>query len=263
MDLTIIIVNYNTGKLVSTCVDKILVNTKNLTYPKSEIIIIENASPDEPVGNLSKFAKIIRNTENLGFSKANNQGIKIAQGRHVVLINSDTEIQKGSLKELVDFADRNKDAGVIGARLILPSGEVQKSVFRFPTVWRAVQEFIFGIKDTYSSYAPSGDKPVVVESLVGAVFLITNRALSKVGLLDERYFMYFEDLDYCKRVNDLGLKVYYLPEVEFIHHHGASGKKLADNQNQWKRLVPSSIIYHGFVKHTLITWILKIGQRLR
>lgn len=262
MDLSIIIVNYNTGKLVKASVDKILKNTKNLTVPRTEIIVVENASPDEPVGDLPQNVTVIKNKENLGYSKANNQGLKIAKGRHSVLINSDTEIKKGSFKDLVDFADSTNDAGVVGAKLTLPSGEMQKSVFRFPTIWRAFQEYILKVKNKFSSYAPEDVQPVEVEALVGAVFLITNKAKEKVGLLDERYFMYFEDLDYCKRVREAGLKVYYLPMVEFLHHHGASGRNLADGENQWRRLIPASKTYHGLLKHTIINLILRIGQKL-
>lgn len=262
MDLSIIIVNYNTGKLVKTCIDKILNNTKNLTFPSSEIIVVENASPDEPVEDLPKNVILIKNDENLGYAKANNQGLKIAKGRHVLLLNSDTEIKKGAFKDLTDFADSNPNTGVIGAKLILPTRVIQKSVFHFPTIWRAFQEYILKLENKFSLYAPDVLQPVEVEAVVGAVFLITDKAKEKVGFLDERYFMYFEDLDYCKRVKAAGLKVYYHPAVEFLHHHGASGKNLADSENQWRRLIPASKTYHGLPKHHLINWIIRIGQKL-
>ena len=264
MDLSIIIVNYNTAELVKSCVNKLLKDTKNLTSPQAEIILIENASPEKPLKDDWKNERIqlITNKENLGFAKAVNQGMNVSKGRHVLLLNSDTELKSGSINDLVKFADSKEDAGIVGAKLILPTGEVQKSVFRFPTIWRAVQEFLLGQKDKFSSFVPSGNVPVKVEAIVGAVFLITNKAKEKVGLFDERYFMYFEDLDYCKRVSAAGLSVYYLPTVEFFHHHGASGKNLADSANQWRRLIPASKTYHGLVKHSIITLILKVGQKL-
>ena len=96
-----------------------------------------------------------------------------------------------------------------------------------------------------------------------AAFLITPKALNKVGLLDERYFMYFEDIDYCRRIARAGLKIYYLPEAEVYHVHGASGKGLVDDKNQWKRLIPSSKIYHGLLRHYLISFIIASSQKWR
>ena len=95
----------------------------------------------------------------------------------------------------------------------------------------------------------------------GTAFLITPGAIKKVGLLNEQYFMYFEDLDYCRRVRKNGLKVYYLPTVEVIHYLGESGKNLASTKTQWKRLVPSSKIYNGAVKHFLINLVIRSGTK--
>jgi GT2 family glycosyltransferase len=131
----------------------------------------------------------------------------------------------------------------------------------FPTLTRAIQEFWFG-KKVYSKYAPQESYPIPVDAVVGAAFLVTPYAIEKVGLLDERYFMYFEDLDYCRRVWKAGLKVYYLPQAQIIHYHGVSGRKLAPKSMQWKRLVPSSKIYHGLLKHYLLTLIILFGQKV-
>ena len=94
-----------------------------------------------------------------------------------------------------------------------------------------------------------------------AAFLITPAGFKKAKFLDERYFMYFEDIDYCRKLQSCGLKIIYLPESEMIHYHGASGKKLADQKNQWRRLIPSSIIYHGLIKHYVINAIIWSGQK--
>jgi len=110
-------------------------------------------------------------------------------------------------------------------------------------------------------YYPKERDPVEAEVLVMAAFLITPKAKQKVGLLDERYFMYFEDFDYCKRVREMGLKVFYYPAAQVIHHHGESGKKLAGNEDQWKRLIPSSKIYHGTLKHYLLNFIIWSSQK--
>src|SRR3990167_950423 len=111
-------------------------------------------------------------------------------------------------------------------------------------------------KGLFEKYAPKSGEPIEVDSVVGAAFLITPEALKKVGKLDEKFFFYFEDIDYCRRVKRAGLKVYYYPGAEIIHYHGASGKKIADIANQWRRLIPSSKLYHGVFKHYLLFLIM-------
>lgn len=260
IEVTVVIVNYNTGKLLQECVDSIAGITNNLKSPKTEIIVVDNNSSDES-GNIKGDVQLIKNNSNPGFSVANNQGIKKAKGEYVLLLNPDTEIKKDALQELLDFAKKTQNVGVVGAKLILPDGSTQKSVFRFPSIINAVKEFWFG-ESVYSSYAPLGNIPQEVDGVVGAAFLITPKALEKVGLLDEKYFMYFEDLDYCLRVHKAGLEVYYLPTAQVIHYHGVSGSLLAGSQNQWRRLIPSSKLYHGLVGHYVLNFIIWFGTRV-
>jgi len=241
MDLSIIIVNYKTPELVKNCIASIKKYPLKHSY---EIIVIDNS------------------VDNVGFAKGNNKGIKKAKGEYILLLNSDTIVKKGSIDKLVDFAKSNQDAGVIGARLLNKDGSVQKSVSNFPNIWSAIREFWFGEKGSYQYYVPQTNEPIAVDSLVGAAFLITPKALEKVGMLSEKYFMYFEDIDYCRAVKKSGLKVYYLPDAEIIHLLGASGKQIAESKDQWRRLIPSSKIYHGTFMHTLINFVLWSGQKL-
>ncbi|OGM21736.1 hypothetical protein A2714_05550 [Candidatus Woesebacteria bacterium RIFCSPHIGHO2_01_FULL_38_9] len=259
IDVSIIIISYNTKDLTVQCIKSILEDTSGLS---KEIIVIDNGSVDGSVETIRNYrVKLIENKENLGFAKANNQGIKVAKGKYILLLNSDTKIKKGAVMKLIDFANINADAGVVGCRLINPDSTPQASVFRLPTIFRAIQQYWFGNKNLLDKYTPDVDHPVEVESLVMAAFLITPIALKKVGVLDERYFMYFEDLDYCRRVRHLGLKMYYLPAAEIVHHHGASGEKTGKSSEAWKRLIPSSKIYHGTLKHNLFNFILWSGQK--
>ena len=261
MDLSIIVVNFNTKDLVRGCIDSIR-NSK--TSAKYEIIVVDNGSTDGSVNILENIRdiKIFRNKENLGFSKASNIGIKNASGKYVLLLNSDTVVKKGSLDRLLDFAKSRRDVGVVGARLLSESGVVQESASNSPTVWGAIREYWFGEKGRFGLFAPKSNTPVEVDSVVGAAFLITPEALKKVGFLNEKYFMYFEDLDYCRRVKRAGLKVYYLPESEIIHYLGASGSKVAESKNQWRRLVHSSKKYYGVPLHYLINFVLWTGEKL-
>ena len=265
-DLSIIIVNYNTKDLTKACIESVMNEGSKLDF---EVIVVDNNSKDGSVTELKKLwkkyknLKLIENKENSGFSKANNQGAREASGEYILLLNSDTVVKRYSFKKLIAFAEKKEDAGVVGARLLNPDGNLQASCFYFPTIKNAIREYWLGQKGLFEKYAPKGNRPVEVEALVGAAFLITPKALQEVGLLDERYFMYFEDVDYCRRVWEKGLKVYYLPEVRVLHYHGVSGKKLADAANQWRRLIPSSKIYHGVFYHTLLNLVLKLGQKWR
>lgn len=260
MTLSVIIVSYNTKELTLKCIKSVLKEKMDL-----EVIVVDNASTDGSVDAIEKIkeVKLLKNSQNSGFAKANNQGIKIACGKYVLLLNSDAQVTPGSLKKLIDFAQATSDAGAVVPRLINSDGTNQASVYRFPTYWRVFQQYIFGVRGLVDKYLPSMDRVNVVEVATMAAYLLTPQAIKKIGLLDERYFMYFEDFDYARRIKEKNLKIYYLPQAQVIHTHGASGRKLADEPDQWKRLIPSSKIYHGIVKHYLINSIIWLNQKLR
>lgn len=264
MKLSIIIVSFNTKRLTENAINSILSEGSKIS---KEIIVVDNNSEDGSVEMLKgysselKYFRIILNNGNLGFAKANNQAIKTAKGEYILLLNPDTIVKKGALGKLLEFAEKVPDAGVVGPRLLNADGTLQKSCYRFPTVWLAIKKYWFRQKGNFEQFAPAGKVPVTVDALVGAAFLITPKAFKKVGILDERYALYFEDIDYCRRVAKSGLKVYYFPGAEIVHLVGASGKKLADAKNQWRRLIPSSKIYHGIMGHYLLTLVLLLGQK--
>ena len=265
MDLSVIIVSYNTKKLTEAALKSVLKEKVNLNL---EIVVIDNNSEDGSLEMLKRYEKrnlitLVKNNRNTGFSFANNQGIRVAKGKHVLLLNSDTYAKKDSLKKLVEFADSHKDAGVVTSELLNADGSIQPSCFHFPTAKNAILEFWLGKKGLFEEYSPKTKNAKVVDAAVGASFLMTQKALKEVGMLDEKYFFYFEDIDYCRRVKQAGLKVYFLPSSKVIHYHGASGKKIADPENQWRRLVPSSKIYHGLLGHYLVTAIILTGQKVR
>ncbi len=250
IELSIIIVNFNTKKLTLDCIKSIRNSKPNIKY---EIIVVDNASSDGSVNSLKKLKiNLVKNKENLGFAKANNQGIKISKSKYILLLNSDTIIKKDSLETLVKFAQETKDAGVIGSKLLNIDGTVQNSVFRFPTIWKSISHYWFK-NNILNKYAPTSNTVTQVDAVVGAAFLITPEAIKRVGLLDERYFMYFEDIDYCRKINSTNLKVYYLPKSQIIHIHGASKGK-----NEY--LVKASKIYNGIINYYIITFIIKISQ---
>jgi GT2 family glycosyltransferase len=258
IDISIIIVSFNTKNLTLQCIKSAEEEGSSL---KKEIIMVDNGSTDGSVAEFAKLQKsktpeirLVKNKRNVGFAKAVNQGIRKAKGEYILLLNSDTKVKSGAFSKLVKFAKRTPDAGVVGARLFNPNGSVQASCYKFPTIIKTIQQYWLGEQKWLDKFAPRGKQPVVVDVVVGAAFLITFKARELVGLLDERYFMYFEDFDYCRRVWNSGLKVYYLPAAQVVHHHGASG---GNNE----LLIKSSKIYHGLLGHYLMNIVIWLGQK--
>lgn len=255
MDLSIIIVSFNVKRLLKKSLGC-------LAKSRGEIIVVDNASSDGSVRmimNNFPQVKLIKNKKNLGFAIAVNQGIKAAKGKYIFLLNPDVETKRDALERLARFAQKNPKVGVIGGRLLNPDGTIQGSCFHQLTLANAVREFWLGEKGAFEKYAPQTQEPVAVEAVVGACMLIPKKVIKQVGLFDEGYFMYFEDLDYCRRVRKAGLKVYYLPQAEFVHYHGASGEEIPELTHRW--LVESSKIYHGKIKYYLLTLIIRLGKK--
>ena len=258
MDLSIIIVNYNTAALTRECIKSIRDSKPKMNY---EIILIDNGSQEKlPIGGY-KDVTVINNSENFGFAKANNQGISASKGKYVLLLNSDTIIKGKAIDALYEFARQSKGVGVVGAKLLNKDGTMQDSVFHFPTIVNAIRQYWLGDKDRFGLYVPKVCSPVEVDAVVGAALLITPKALQKVGMLDDSYFFYFEDVDYCRKVWKAGLTACYLPEAEVIHLKGASGGKIATAANQWKRLIPSSKIYHGLIEYYILFAVIWLSQK--
>lgn len=270
LEVSIIIVNWNTKDLVVDCINSILDSTPRVSY---EIIAVDNGSEDGSIGYLktqnsklkvtSQKLKLILNKRNLGFARAVNQGIKVAKGDYVLLLNSDTIVKKGTLDQLYEFAKNTRDAGVVGARLLNPDGSIQASCFHFPSIVNAIRQYWLGEEGLFEKYAPKGSISKEVDVVVGAAFLITPLARARLGELDERYFFFYEDFDYCRRVKDSGLKVYYLPSAEVVHKHGSTIRKITQEEDSdiWRRLIPGSKIYNGSLKHYLLFLILWSGQK--
>ena len=295
MNLSIIIVNFNTRELLRKCLHSVIGDLRlavrekgkvfdtppitNRQPPITEIIVVDNGSEDDSIKMINKFRKLtnsnsksansltfklIENKENLGFAKAVNQALRQActersrstQGKVILLLNSDTKVKQGALEKLLEFEKKVRPA-IIGLKMLNPNGSDQGSVFNLPTAKRAIEEFWLGRKGSFSKFTPDSETPMLVEAVSGGAMAISREVVDKIGLLDERYFMYFEDLDYCRRAKAKGIKVWYLPEAEVFHEHGASG--IADLDNQQRRLISSSKIYHGIIVHYLINIIIRVG----
>lgn len=255
--ISIIIVNFNTGKFIFRCIDSI---SKFLLKDK-EIVVVDNNSNDGSLEKLKirKDIRLVENNENLGFAKAVNRGLQIAKGDFIFILNPDTELTKDSVGYLFEFARQNKEVGIVAPKLLNPDGSVQPSCYHDPTLLAAFREYFADIKGAFSKYAPPGSEPVKVDSVVGAAMFLSRRVIDKVGMFDERYFMYFEDLDYCRRIRNKGFNVYYLPRSKIYHEHGGVTRTVPESAKRW--LIESSIVYHGKMGHNLLTLILWLGQK--
>lgn len=233
MDVSIIIVNWNTQKLLYDCLESIYAHTGNLTF---EVIVVDNASSDnsvEMVKNNFPDVILIENESNRGFAVANNRGITIANGRYVLLLNSDAVIFDNALNKAISFADAHSEAGVVGCRVLNSDGTLESSCFMFPSILNMILSItclhrifprsrFFG-RERMSWYDWSN--ACKVDAVAGCFMLVRREAIEQVGLMDERFFMYGEDTDWCRRFHTAGWDVMFYPGAKVIHVSGASSSK--------------------------------------
>lgn len=232
-DLTIIIVSFNTREILKRCLASIY---KSLDDDiTSEVIVVDNGSTDQSPDMVMKYypkAILISNADNIGYAKANNQGIHIAKGRYILFLNSDTELMHRTLGRMVHFMDNNKEAGAATCRVDLPDGRMDPACHRgFPTPWASFTYFtgleaVFPRSKMFSQYHLGYlDTQIVheIDSPTGAFFLVRKDTISDVGMLDEEYFMYGEDLDLAFRIKEKGWKILFIPDAYVIHIKKQSG----------------------------------------
>jgi len=236
IDLSIIIVNWNTAKLLRVCLTSVFQYTKGLDY---EVIVVDNGSSDasvrsvnelfaselkkkkqqpvnpaQPAGGSLTRNKLIKNKNNLGFAKANNQGIKVAKGQYILLLNSDTRIDQNAFAKLIEFADQKDNVGILGPKLINPGKQIQRSVGSFYTL-PVVFLSLFGF-DRFLRRAPSQARRV--DWVEGSCFLVKKAVFDQVGRLDEKFFMYVEEMEFCYRARQLAdWQTWYYPQAA-VHH---------------------------------------------
>jgi len=260
--VSIIITTWNTSLVTLKCLRSL---NKYLNHKLDfEIILVDNASTDKTLELVKKESnlKIIKNKENLGFAKANNIGAKKALADILFFLNSDMELLDSNLISLIKYFKTNPQIAAIGPKFLNPDLTPQASVFPPQTPLNAIKEYWLGQKETYSKYFPKKLSPQNVYSISGGALVIKKIIFNQIGTWDERYFFYYEDLELCRQLKNKGYDIFYYPKMKLIHRHGESGKNLASDDNQWRRLIPSSKIYHGLFKHYLITAILWVSQKL-
>lgn len=283
MDLTVVIVSYNTRQLLADCLNSLKAATKSLSC---EVYVVDNNSQDKTCEMIRKdfpWVNLIESKENLGYSKANNIALKKAKGKYVLILNPDTKVLPNTITKTISFLESRQDVGIITCRVQLPSGDIDPDCRRsFPTPWRSFCHFsrlskLFPKTKLFDSYymAYQSDKiDHEVDSCMGAFMLTKNEILKKIGLFDEDFFFYGEDLDLCWRAKEQGYKIYYTPETKIIHYKGvASGIKsvskhltTATKESKKRALLESTRAMRLFYKKHyqnkypfFITWSMYLG----
>lgn len=226
-DVSVVIVSWNTRALTLACLASLPAAAR---AHRLEVWVVDNASTDGSVDAIRRAhpdVQVVANTENVGFAAANNQGVARGSGRYVMLLNSDTVAPPGAIDALVGFADAHPGAGVVGPRLVNPDGTYQSGPTPFPSLWNETLAVTgLGRRLLTPAYpsAPAHRALVARQAdyVGGACMLARRDAIAQVGGLDEGYFMYSEEPDWCWRMRRAGWDVWYTPDAEIIHHGGQS-----------------------------------------
>jgi len=271
-DLSIVIVNWNAVKHLARCLASVYAALSRERHLRAEVIVVENASTDGSARVVKRDfpqARLIENSVNLGFAAANNQAISEAKGTYVLLLNPDTDVGLRSLGALVDFMQEHPEAGAAGSRLLSPDGGLQHSCSPSPTLFREFWRLLhLDWIRPYGIYDMTGwqlDSPREVEVLQGACLIVRRQALDEVGLLDEDYFIYTEEVDLCFRLRSVGWKLFWVPQAEVVHYGGQSTGQAAETM--FLQLYRSKVVYfrkrYGLVGGRLYKLILFLASTTR
>lgn len=241
-DVSIIVVSWNVGQFIPACLHSISAALGGIT---GEVFVIDNASSDQSADLAQRQTlpnipvTVIRNTTNHGFATANNQALRRASGRYVLLLNPDTVLKSGAIATLVRCLEQHR-AGICGARHLNPDGTLQPSVRRLPTpavligLMLKLHRLLTALPMFRKYFAHDFDyaKTQPAEQVAGSCLLISRSAYQRIGPLDERYYLWFEEVDWCKRARTAGLPVWYCAEAELMHVGGQSFAQLTTLKRQ-------------------------------
>lgn len=244
VDLSIVIVNWNVAPLLRRC----LLSIRQACSPsragsplpptlRCETIVIDCASSDDSVEMVRREfpdTRLIARSDNLGYARGNNLGLGLAQGRYLMILNPDTEVQGDALAVMVNYLETHPQVGVVSPQLRYPDGSLQSSRRRFPNLatafWESTLLHQWFPDNRFARHYHMADRPAdatqAVDWAVGAALMMRRSAWQQVGPLDEGYFMYFEELDWCRRCRALGWEIHYLPAACIIHHEGKSSEQI-------------------------------------
>ncbi len=225
MDISIIIVNWNTRELLLKCLLSVFETAKGISF---EIWLVDNASSDgsaEAAKAGFPNIQVIENKNNLGFAAANNRAFRCMKGRYALLLNTDTLLTPGAIKKLYDFMENRPNVGMACGQLLNPDGSKQNSMANFPSLLSLLcNETILRIfiPGKFPSKRREYQAPIEIESCIGACMMVRKEAMDEIGFLDEKYFFFFEETDWAYRMKEAGWKVYFVPEAHIYHAQGKS-----------------------------------------
>lgn len=228
--ISIVIVTWNCKKFAEECLDSLRAYSQDL---QAEIVVVDNASRDgtpELVRDSYPGVTLIQNEDNLGFAKANNIGIRKTAGKYVCLVNPDVRVLDGCIEKMLAYMEKNPRIGLLGPRMLGADGKSYRSYMGAPTLWRMfcralALDVLFPRSELFGGFLMpyfKRDRIADVDVLNGWFLMTRREALNEVGLLDEKLFMYADDLDWSKRFHDAGWKVVYFPEAESLHYGGGT-----------------------------------------
>jgi len=275
LDVSIIIVSWNTKEILIDCLESIFEQTRDTEF---EVVVVDNCSSDgsvEMVASEFPQVRLIENSENKGFAAANNQGMTISRGRYVLLLNPDTIVLDGAIQKTVNYADQNSEAGVVGCRVIWPDGRRQNSCFRFPTLALVAIGSTLFFRMAKSLYHPllnpdrypylDFNQEQNVDAVAGCFFLVRRKVIDQVGMFDEDFFMYGEEAEWCHRIAKEGWRIRYFPGAEIIHLYGASSSQVEDDTKVNKR--KGTLLFLHKTRGPFCAWlanlIMAVGVLLR
>lgn len=243
MKLSIVIVNWNTGVLLRKCLDALPASVGGkFLY---EVFVVDNASKDDSLAQARGSAQMYREIvlpANMGFAHANNVALREARGEILLLLNPDTEPRPGSMRALADFFSAHPRAGIVGGKLLYPDGRLQRSVRAFPSpgvlalLLTRLAHF-FPKLSAYRRYEMadfSYTHAASVDQVMGACFAIRRDVMKAIGILDEGYWIWFEEVDYCRRAKQRGWETWFTPAAEIVHHHATSFAQVSPLWRTWK-----------------------------
>lgn len=275
VDVTVSIVNWNTADELRGCLDSVLAQNGHTSF---SVTVVDNASSDGSAEMVaSEYAGrvcLITNSKNLGFGAGHNQAIRISDSRYVLLLNPDCRIpDPEALRKMVEFMDANPDIGMLGPRVLNPDGSLQYSARRYPTPFAAIfRHTILGklfpnnrFVREYMMTDWSHDEVRDVDWLSGSALLVRKETMDQIGLLDEQFFMYVEDVDWCRRAHAGGWRVVYFPMTVVTHRIGAASDQnpVPMIRQHHRSMLRYYLKYNGRGPGVILTPIVMLGLWLR
>jgi len=264
-ELSIIVVNWNTREFLARCLESIYTHPPSYDF---EVLVVDNGSSDgscEMMWQAFPMVCLISNDHNAGFAGANNQAMRLANGKYVLLLNSDAEVLPHTLDTLLRCAELNTDAGIIGAKLLNTDRSFQAGGAEFPTLWSEIALLTGAARWLYGRSFPSypADRCAVTtpcDWVGGACLLARRTAIQSVGLLDESYFMYCEEMDWCYRMRQAGWAVVLCADAQVLHAGGASARRTT--ADQLKRLYGSKARFFARHRGQAVSFVFRLLVRV-